>query len=275
MQKNSPIVSVLMTSYNREKFIGAAIESVLSSTLQDFELIIVDDCSYDNTVEIARHYESFDSRIKIHVNEKNIGDYPNRNKAASYAKGKYLKYLDSDDIIYYYGLEVIIKYMEQFENAGFGLASVVSDEKPFPICISPEEIYLESFISKFDHFGRGPGSSIIKNETFKKLGGFSGKRMIGDTEFWLKCARYFPMVKFPFDLYWNRRHDSQESQSSYANLHYKKLRNEVYNEALSHPDCPLTKDQIREVRNAIWLRNLKNNMINLSSSFYNKISRNV
>ena len=104
----------------------------------------------------------------------------------------------------------MVNYMEQFPQAGFGLASIVEDERPFPICLSPKEIYLEGF-GIYDHFGRAPGSSIIKKETFETMRGFSGKRMIGDTEFWLKCARYYSMVKFPFDLYWSRIHENREA----------------------------------------------------------------
>ncbi|MBN2662839.1 MAG: glycosyltransferase family 2 protein, partial [Bacteroidales bacterium] len=98
--QNNPFVSVLMTAYNREKYIAEAIESVIASTYQNWELIIVDDGSKDKTVEIAKQYEAKDPRIKVYINEKNLGDYPNRNKAASYAKGKYLKFVDADDLIY-------------------------------------------------------------------------------------------------------------------------------------------------------------------------------
>ena len=94
---DSPLVSLLMTSYNREKYIGFAIESVLASTYTNWELIIVDDGSIDKTVEIAQQYEKKDGRIRFYRNEKNLGDYPNRNKAASYAGGKYIKYVDADD----------------------------------------------------------------------------------------------------------------------------------------------------------------------------------
>src|ERR1700730_17371732 len=97
-------VSLLMTAYNREKYIGQAIESVIASTFQNWELIIVDDGSKDKTVELAREYERSDSRIKVYLNEKNLGDYPNRNQAASYARGKYIKYIDADDSLYYWGL---------------------------------------------------------------------------------------------------------------------------------------------------------------------------
>ena len=83
---NYPLVSVLITSYNREKYIGDAIQSVLDSTYKNFELIIVDDMSTDNSVGIAKSFEKKDNRIKVYINEANLGDYPNRNKAASLLK---------------------------------------------------------------------------------------------------------------------------------------------------------------------------------------------
>ena len=119
-----PIVSVLMTAYNREKYLADAVESVLKSTFTDFEIIIVDDCSTDKTSEIAQSLQVKDARVRYIRNEKNLGDYPNRNKAASLARGKYLKYIDSDDAIYPWGLEWMVKMMESFPEAGWGLCSM-------------------------------------------------------------------------------------------------------------------------------------------------------
>ena len=110
---NIPLVSVLMTAYNREKYIAEAIESVLASTYTHFELIIVDDRSADQTVSIAKEYETRDQRIKVYVNEENLGQFPNRNKAATYARGKYIKYLDSDDRLYDFSLDYCVNMMEK------------------------------------------------------------------------------------------------------------------------------------------------------------------
>jgi glycosyltransferase involved in cell wall biosynthesis len=255
---DSPLVSVLMTSYNREKFIRDAIESVLASTYKNFELIIVDDGSKDNTISIAREYELKDERVKVFINEKNLGDYPNRNQAASYARGKYIKFLDADDLIYYYGLEAMVNYMERFPQAGFGLGSFASDDEPFPSCISPKQIYLESFHG-FNHFDRAPGSSIIKLDVFNSVGRFSGARMIGDFEFWFRIARYYHMVKFPLDLYWNRIHEEQESKSAYAKQ-YPALRKKVLDDALTHPDCPINESEISRVRALIKQHETKNKL---------------
>src|SRR6266540_3355288 len=138
----NPLVSVLMTSYNREKYISAAIESVLASTYTNFELIITDDQSRDSTVAIARKYAEIDKRIRIVVNEKNLGQFGNRNFAATLAKGKYIKYLDSDDLIYPNGLEIMVNMMEKYPDAGYGLCSLDQDEKNiFPFMLSPKEAY--------------------------------------------------------------------------------------------------------------------------------------
>ena len=74
MDNSYPLVSVLMTAYNRGKFIAEAINSVLNSSYTHFELIIVDDCSTDNTVVIAQSFAAYDNRVKVFQNEKNLGD---------------------------------------------------------------------------------------------------------------------------------------------------------------------------------------------------------
>ena len=262
MQTNySPMVSVLMTAYNREKYISEAIESVLASSYKSFELIVVDDGSTDATVSIARSYAQKDDRVCVYVNEKNLGDYPNRNRAASYARGKYIKYLDSDDIMYAHCLDVMVSAMEKYPEAGFGLSSMGDAKKPYPVCISPADTYQEHF-ANYGHFDRSPGSSIIRNEAFTQVKGFSGKRMIGDFEFWFKIARSFPMVKFPVDLYWSRQHEEQESGSSYARS-YNQLKEQVIKEALSYETCPLSKEEKKSILLSLRKLKFKNKLSNL------------
>lgn len=262
MSFEQPLVSVLMTAFNREKYIGAAIESVLASTFKDFELLIVDDKSTDDTLSIARAFEKTDPRVKVHVNAHNLGDYPNRNYAASLAIGKYIKFLDADDLIYPYGLEAMAGAMEQFPEAGFGLASIPDPKIPYPAILSPRESYLEHFFG-FGHFDRAPGSSIINREAFLKLGGFSGKRMIGDYEFWFKIGREHPMVKFPMYLYWSRRHGEQESFTSYARQ-YPKLKAAVLKESLQK-ELPLSESDLSNIKKAIRKQGIKKVYLNALS----------
>jgi glycosyltransferase involved in cell wall biosynthesis len=257
----SPIVSVLMTAFNREKYIAEAIESVLASTYKDFELIIVDDCSTDNTVNIAKKYEAQDSRVKVYVNEKNLGDYPNRNKAASFATGKYIKYLDSDDIMYPHCLQVMVSAIEKFPSAGYGLSCNGDFQVPYPKMLLPYEAYLENF-NGLNHFDRAPGSSIINRQIFNELGGFSGERMIGDNELWLKISRTYPLVKFQVDLYWARTHEGQESTSNYAKS-YNILRKRIFFEAINHKNCPLSSEEKKQILKKLRARNFKNILLKL------------
>src|SRR6476660_8884800 len=91
-------VSVCIPVYNGDRFIEAAIESVLDQTFKDFEIIIVDNQSTDNTVSLIKKYT--DPRIKFFQNDSNIGLIPNWNMAMSKASGEYIKILPADDLIY-------------------------------------------------------------------------------------------------------------------------------------------------------------------------------
>ena len=216
----NPKISILTTVYNREKYLVACIDSVLASSYQDWELIIVDDVSTDTSLAIAKSYEKKDARIKVYVNDKNLGDYPNRNKAASYAKGKYIKYLDADDLIYPRGLEVMVHAMEQFPEAGLGISQkVVEDEKPYPFLMQPKETFKREFLMR-GVLGLGPTGTIIRRDVFKKLGGFTGTRYIGDTELWYKIALTYPVVKIEDDLIFWRQHDDQEITKGQESFFY-------------------------------------------------------
>lgn len=209
---SNPLVSVLMTVYNREKYIAEAIESVLASTYKNWELIIVDDQSKDDSLAIAQSYAEKDNRIQIYINRENLGDYPNRNKAASYATGKYLKYVDADDMIYPYGLEQLVFYMEQFPNAGFGLCSLEQDEKEiFPFVLKSKEVYERHYIHKKSVFHKAPLSSIIKRDVFEKNEGFANVRHYGDFELWHRLALNCDLVLMPHGIVWYRMTDGQEA----------------------------------------------------------------
>lgn len=92
------LISIITPTYNCAKFISETIESVINQTYINWEMIIVDDCSTDNTKEIVQEYMLRDSRIKYFCLEKNCGAAIARTKAMEIAKGKYMAFLDSDDL---------------------------------------------------------------------------------------------------------------------------------------------------------------------------------
>ena len=235
-----PLVSVLTTVYNRENFIGDTIESVLASSFSNFELIIVDDCSIDDTVSIAKSYEAKDSRVKVYVNEKNLGDYSNRNKAASYARGKYLKYLDSDDLLLNHGLLEMVRSLERFPDAAMAMMWVYDDKVKTPIKYSPEMSYREYFIN--DRWLMvGPSGCIYNSKIFFELGGFSGRNYIGDFEYNLKCTALYPIVKMQNNLIFYRVHKDQQTFEKGHSKTYKIWLYKIQRKALLNNNCPLNK----------------------------------
>ncbi len=98
MNNDLPLVSIIMPAYNCSKCISESIESVINQTYKNWELLIVDDCSNDNTLDVINNYAQLDTRIRVFKNEKNSGQVVSRNKALKIAKGKYIAFLDSDDL---------------------------------------------------------------------------------------------------------------------------------------------------------------------------------
>jgi glycosyltransferase involved in cell wall biosynthesis len=233
-----PLVSVLMTAYNREKFIAEAIESVLSSTYTNFELIIVDDCSNDKTVEIAKIYAAGDARIRVFVNEKNMDQFPNRNRAATYAKGKYIKYLDSDDKIYNWGLEYCVEMMEKYPDAGMGLLKVKEEVKE-EYLTSKDAIHINYFFCPILNIG--PSGTILRRKSFEDIGYYKGDYGVpSDMYFNLKMASAYPIVLLDKEFFYYRVHAGQELQNKYSYVCYNY---KYFNDALQIPSFPLSEDQ--------------------------------
>src|SRR5581483_9977558 len=93
----TPRLSVLMPTYNYARYLPEAIESVLQQDFQEFEMIIVDDCSWDESEEVIRRYAARDSRIRFRINRPNRGMVANWNYCLSLARGEYVQFLFGDD----------------------------------------------------------------------------------------------------------------------------------------------------------------------------------
>ena len=107
----NPVISIIMPVFNSSTTIANSVESVLAQTYKKFELIIVDDCSQDDSLLIAKQYAEKDKRIKVIKLDKNSGAAVARNTAIAEANGRYIAFLDSDDLWLSKKLELQIKFM--------------------------------------------------------------------------------------------------------------------------------------------------------------------
>lgn len=148
------LVSVIMPSWNTEKFIAESIQSVINQTYTNWELIIVDDCSTDYTDDVVDSFH--DNRIRYYRNEKNLGAALTRNKALREARGEWIAFLDSDDLWMPEKLEHQVKFMR--EN-GYSLSyteyeKIDEESNPLSIYVSGPDKVNKRRMYNYDYIGQ-------------------------------------------------------------------------------------------------------------------------
>ena len=143
-----------MPSWNTEKFITKSIDSVLSQTYSKWELLIVDDCSTDNTDEVVAKYK--DERIRYFKNERNSGAALTRNRAMREAQGEWIAFLDSDDLWMPEKLERQLKFMNEH---GYFLSfteyeKIDEDDQPLNIYVSGPDVVNKRKMYNYDYIGQ-------------------------------------------------------------------------------------------------------------------------
>jgi glycosyltransferase involved in cell wall biosynthesis len=202
---------------------------------QDYELILLDDCSSDRTFEIAASYQSKFNNVQIHKNAENLGQFPNRNKAARLATGKYILFVDSDDTIKDGTLEYLSRIVSAQNNIDFFVINKMSSPN---VCkqFSPNEAY------RFHFFERsilhiGPGGTLISRKLFDRIDGFPlCYGVAGDMYYNLLAAAHSDVLLLDFDFLNYRRHAGQEINKGYEYLIYGYL---YFKDILSRSDVPL------------------------------------
>lgn len=251
-----PLVSVLMTAYNREIYIAEAIESVLASTYKNFELIIIDDCSTDGTLEILNHFKNIDRRIQVYINKENVGQFKNRNKAATFAKAEYIKYFDSDDVMKEDMLEILMEGILKFPNSGMAVTCEIPNTKQhyFPLKFSPKETYTNYYFKGHFTLIVGPSGTIYKKSIFNKVGGFNESiGILADTLLSLQIGAISNIVNVKSDLFIWRIHKDQVTIGQNNYFEMVKEKHNINELVLNSINCPFSINEIVIVK-----RNLKN-----------------
>lgn len=193
----NPTISIIMSSYNDERYIALAIESVLKQKYQDWEFIIINDDSTDNTENIIQKYASKDRRIHLISNENNKGLVANLVKGVDVSKGKYIARIDGDDIwVSTYKLEKQIEFLEN--NSEYSLigswANIVDEQGKLQYKTknpnTDKEIRNYILIENcFFH-----SSVLIRKSTYEKAGGYNLKiKTSEDYDLWLKIGKISKM----------------------------------------------------------------------------------
>jgi glycosyltransferase involved in cell wall biosynthesis len=216
--KSSPLFTVATITYNSGNYVRQAIESVLASSYEDFEFVISDDCSTDNTWQIIQEYK--DPRIRAFRNEKNIGEYPNRDKVLNIARGEFLLIVDGDDILYKNTMRNLKEYIDFFPNVGmiWGVQPADFDFAVLPYLFEPQSLKKLLYETTIPLAIIGFAETVFHIESLKEVGGFSKKYTIGDTYLKKKLSLTCNVLFVPMGFMFWRRSPGQASARVNSNF---------------------------------------------------------
>lgn len=232
-KKHDPLVSVLMAVYNGEKYIAQSIESILIQTFQDFEFIIIDDGSKDNSLKIIKEYQNKDNRIKFIENKENIGLPASLNKGLEIAKGKYIAREDADDFSLPERLRLQCDYMENHHSisllgADCGYIDINGHLIYETIHFSQIKDFFNNILNQKTIFPHGV--AFIRTETIKALGGYNENFYYSqDVELWLRFIKNnYKLAVLPKIIYLLRLTSEKNKKKSYGQEQFGKFIRNLY-----------------------------------------------
>jgi len=212
MSDKSPLVSVIVPCYNVAPFVAETTRSVLAQTYQNWELILIDDGSKDNTAEIVQPFLD-DSRIQFHV-QKNSGVSAARNNGIAFAQGDFIAFLDSDDVWLPEKLHRQLEIFQKYPDVGVcgaGYIAINADGQPTSKAIDNKDFHGQASAPLVSSALSIPLSSgIVRKEICKQIKSDQGHlfdesitSLSEDFDFWLRCSAYIPFYKIgePLFLY--------------------------------------------------------------------------
>lgn len=223
-----PFFSVVIPLYNKEEYIEETLKSVLNQTFKDFEVIIVNDGSTDNSLTIVKGFN--DERIKIH-NQKNKGAAHTRNQCIKKSRGKYMALLDADDFWESNHLQELKKLIDKFPNAGLYCNNYSirrSKNLVFPTLFNFEHpndclIIPDFFASNIIDCIPSSSSTAFLKSCFNEIGGYNTSIRSGqDTDLWIKFGLKYKVAFNPIvTMTYNNYDLNSLSNSKYNNDRYK------------------------------------------------------
>lgn len=216
-----PQVSVMLPSYNHGAYIAEALESVLHQTFQDFEVIVSDDCSTDNTVNIIRSFD--DPRITVHLFPHNVGATINHEYCWKHCTAPYIALLNSDDAWFPEHLEKAVAYLDAHPACGavFSWSNFIDENSqetdPCAEVFRQENRTRAEWLRRFFTGGNCicHPSMVIRQEVYQKIGFYSRSlRQLPDFYEWIRLVKHYDLHIIPEVLVKHRRCNATMTNTS-------------------------------------------------------------
>lgn len=226
MTKNNPLITIYITNYNYGKFIEASIESALAQNLQNFELLIIDDGSTDNSKEIIERYRS-NPKVTI-IYQRNKGLNVTNNIAMRASSGKYLMRLDADDFLEPEAIEKMSSVLENDKELGLVFPDYYYvDAEGIRIGVEKRHDF-ETEVTLYDRPAHG-ACTMIRLEFLKKLGGYNESFTCQDGyDLWLKFITHHKVTNVLEPLFSYRQHGNNLTTNEERILNTRKKMKEVF-----------------------------------------------
>lgn len=237
------LITVYITNYNYDLYIEKAIESVLTQTISNFELIIIDDGSKDNSKEIIEKYRSKES-VQI-IYQKNKGLNVTNNVALSMANGKYIMRLDADDYLREDALEILSKKLESDPELGLVFPDYYLVNKENTIISKEVRHDFDRDVQLYDQAAHG-ACTMIRTEFLRELGGYNENYTCQDGyELWVKFTRKFKVSNVSEPLFYYRQHGANLTSNENRILDTRAQINADYINAGDHDTSTLIVIPVR------------------------------
>ena len=207
----APLISVLMPVYNGERFLAAAIDSILAQTFSDYEFIIVDDGSTDGSAAIISDYARRDRRIRPLRHETNLGQSSALNSGIAAARGEFVAGMDADDISLPERLRKQLDYLSSHPHigaAGVFAREIDADSKPIREVAYPQAHASIIIGMLFGRASLGGAYAVLRREDLLAVGGYNTKALVNDWELWTRLANRTRFANLPETLYLYRKHEA-------------------------------------------------------------------
>ena len=267
---NSPLVSIVFTSYNHREYLKQALDSLVNQTYPNLEIIIIDDCSTDGSQEILKEYEHYDN-INLKLETKNSGSYVKAsNYGASFAKGEYILFAQCDDFAEANQIETLIKEFEKNPSVGvvFSKSHLVDEkgmvftddfmgrEKSFKEAVNKTSLISGSKMKEFLSFScviPNLSAALIKHSLFKEINGLSEEYLVvADWEFWLDLTEKTDFYYVSQPLNYFRQHATTIRSSIKMKIQIVEIYKMFYNHLFKNELSDIQKRKLKVGAGAVW-----------------------
>lgn len=243
------MVSIILPTYNGSKYIRESIESILQQTYENWELIIIDDCSKDDTPQIIAEYAKLDKRIRVYRNENNLRLPASLNKGFSLSKGDFLTWTSDDNKYKPNAIEVLQSKLKQNTNLGLVFSAmdyIDSAGKVRDVSQRVEnknEIYYKNIVM---------ASFMYTRKAYEKTGDYDTKRfLVEDYDYWLRIVENFDFDYIEESLYFYRTHEGSLTETRNRQVLEAKI--ELYEDKLCSND--FSEDVLRNIYRELAVAN--------------------